>query len=139
MVFERNPEFVASSDGFCFLAEEPLHSGELLSLCIGQRPQQLCFIRLPSESPILDLRTGAIGSGDSGSHQKGAAIGRPYQGSWGAILACSEAGTALCIAKMSSAGAAESMQIESRCPGCSDTMICCYGSRNWHLPSRHDR
>ena len=48
MVLERNPEFVAGSDGFCFLAEEPLHSGELLGLCIGQRPQQLCFIRLPA-------------------------------------------------------------------------------------------
>jgi hypothetical protein len=40
---------------------------------------------------------------------------------------------------VSSAGAAESMQIESRCPRCSDTMICWYGSRNWSLPSRHDR
>ncbi len=108
MVLERNPEFVAGSDGFCFLAEEPLHSGELLGLCIGQRPQQLCFIRLPSESPILDLRAGTIGSGDSGSHQKGPAIGRPYQGSWGALLARSEAGAAFYVAKVSSAGTAAS-------------------------------
>ena len=116
MVLERDPEFVAGSDGFCFLAEEPLHSGELLGLCIGQGPQQLCSIRLPGESPILDLRAGTVGSGDSGSHQEGPAIGRPYQGSWGALLACSEARTELCVAKVSSAGAAESMQIESRCP-----------------------
>jgi len=69
MVLERNPEFVAGSDGFCFLAEEPLHSGELLGLCIGQRAQQLRFFRLPCKSQILDLRAGTVGSGDSGSHQ----------------------------------------------------------------------
>src|SRR5271157_3430641 len=77
LVYERYPGSVAGCPGLYFLAEESLHSRELLRLCIGQGPQQLRFVRLPGKSAVLCLRAGRISSRDSKGDQKGTAIRRP--------------------------------------------------------------
>jgi hypothetical protein len=100
LVLECHSGFVAGCHGFCFLAEEPLYSRELPSLCIGRGPQQLRFVWLPRESPVLGLRAGRISARDSSSGRQGPAITGPNQGSWGALLTRPEAGEALETAKV---------------------------------------